>query len=146
MPSGLVLTDTHNRLTVIWIGMLLAIVSYAAVCLLLVVSTEAPADGDTDSLRYAFTGVGIGLGALSVWWRRKFLGIDAETSLTAERLQTHSVVVWALSDAVAVCGLVLGVVSHTVSEFVPFGFAAGALLLLHRPAALPVDRVRQTVG
>jgi len=49
--------------------------------------------------------------------------------------------VWALSEAVAVVGFVLAILTRNVWEFVPFGLASVALLVLHHPFRLPYERL-----
>jgi hypothetical protein len=58
------------------------------------------------------------------------------------QFQTHSVVVWALSDAVAACGLVLACLVRSFQEFLPFGVAGAVLLVRHHPFRLPYERLR----
>jgi hypothetical protein len=84
------------------------------------------------------------VGLLSAWWRRRFLADETAVSATSipfVRLQTHALIVWALADAVGVFGLAVAVLARDGWEFVPFGAAAIALFVLHRPAKLPWDRV-----
>lgn len=142
MPVLSPTAQTKNLLAVLWSGMLIAIGIYALACVLLV---EAPDDaaGNGESLRYLFTAAALGFGGLSIWWHRRFLAPHGPPTLAVGELRSHSLVVWALSEAVAICGLLLGVLTHAVNEFVPFALAAAALLLLHRPSSLPFERLRE---
>lgn len=138
------LDQQKQQLRMIWTAMLSAVLLYGAVCF---VTVNAGADGTPEWLHNAFTVTGIILGGLSVWWRRRFLSTDPQPpgvdhSMGFPRLQGHSVVVWALSEAVAVCGLVLAFIVRSFQEFVPFGVSSVALLVLHHPFRLPFDRLR----
>jgi hypothetical protein len=134
-----------NLLGVIWGGMFVAVGSYAGVCLVLAGAPDDAASAG-DSLRYALTGVAIASGAVSLWWRGRFLSSEGPATLADTDLRRHSIVVWGLSEAVAICGLVLGFVTHAANEFIPFGLAAAALLVLHRPANLPFARLRDPIA
>ena len=135
-------------LKVIWFAMLSAIGSYTVVCLLVVGIQDAGRRAENDSLRYAMTGIATVLGVISVWWRWHFLSAsttqEAPAKLSFARLQSHSLVVWALSEAVAIVGLAMGLLTQSFAEFLPFAVAAAALLLLHRPSNLPLDRLEAT--
>lgn len=134
-----------NLLAVVWIAMVVAIAIYGFVCLALAAApgegTEAP-----ETLRDVFTAVAIAFGGLSLWWRRYFLAAEGPATLAVTTLRAHSIVLWAFSDTVAICGLLLGVLTHTATEFLPFAFAAAALMILHRPSNLPIARLRTPTG
>jgi len=126
-------------------AMLGAIVVYGLACVLVDgsadISPEVPRH-----FRTGFTLAGIGLGLSSIWWWRRFLSADPApgepgASMPFARFQTHSVVVWALSDAVAACGLVLACLVRSFQEFVPFGVAGAVLLVRHHPFRLPYERL-----
>jgi len=136
--------QVRNLLGVVWSAMLIAIVPYGAAC---VAITHVPGDAadDVETLRYGFTAAAIISGAVSMWWRHRFLALEGST-LSLNELRGHAVWVWALSEAVAICGLVLAVLTHAANEFVPFALAAGALMILHRPANLPFARLRDPIG
>jgi hypothetical protein len=136
-----------QRLRLIWTAMFGAVVSYGAVCFLVLGPSDPGADGTRELLHNAFTVAGIIVGALSVWWRRHFLSTDPapagiDVSMRFAQFQSHSVIVWALSEAVAACGLVLAFVVRSFQEFLPFGVASAALLVMHHPFRLPFDRLR----
>ncbi len=140
------LDQQKRQLQITWAAMFGAVAVYGGVCLFLL-GKEAVGNDRTPLLHNAFGVAGIVFGALSIWWRRHFLsadpapaGVDAGMAFT--RFQAHSVVLWALSDAVAVCGLVLALIVRSFQEFVPFGIAAGALLVMHHPFRLPYERLR----
>ena len=140
------LEQQKQQLRLVWIAMLGAIVVYGVSCVLIVgraeISVEAP-----ERFRIGFTVAGIVLGASSIWWWRHFLSADSApdgtaTAMQFTQFQTHSVVVWALSDAVAACGLVLACLVRSFQEFLPFGVAGAVLLVRHHPFRLPYERLR----
>ncbi len=134
----------QRQLQNVWSAMLVAVVLYGVVgTILLNVTGPADAPG-AETARTVLSVAAIVVGLGSVWWRRRFLGDESAASaapIPFVRLQTHALIVWALADAVGVFGLVVAVLARDGWEFVPFGAAAIALFLLHRPAKLPWDRV-----
>lgn len=141
------LDQQKQQLRRIWAAMLGAVASYGAVCLLVLGAADATADDTAGRFHNAFTVVGIILGALSIWWRRHFLSTDpapagVDLSMGFPQFQAHSLIVWALSDAVAACGLVLAFLVRSFQEFLPFGVAGAALLIMHHPFRLPYERLR----
>ncbi len=133
-------------LKMIWGAMLGAVLTYGVVCLVIVGAGDAGRLEENNALRYALSAAAILVGAVSVWWRRRFLpgetAAGAPVKLAFAQVQSHSVIVWALSEAVALFGLVMGVLTHSFAEFLPFALAAAALLLLHRPSNLPLDQIQ----
>lgn len=140
------LDQQKQQLRFIWTAMFGAVVTYGVVCFF-VLGVSSAAGDPTQQFHNAFTVVGIVLGALSIWWRRHFLStgpapVGVDISMRFAQLQAHSMVVWALSEAVAACGLMLAVIVRSFQEFVPFGVAGAALLVMHHPFRLPYDRLR----
>ncbi len=136
----------QQLLRLIWTAMCASVVLYGAVCFFVLGGAVNGDDERTGILHNAFTVAGIIVGALSIWWRRHFLSTDpepADAGIPFARFQTHGIVVWALSEAVAICGLVLAFVVRSFPEFVPFGVASVALLVMHHPFRLPYDRIRE---
>ncbi len=131
----------------VWATMLGSLVIYAVVCAV-VVGVAAAAPAAAVSVRYGLSVVGIAFGALSLWWRRYFLATDpaSPAPLTFAQLQSHAVIVWALSEVVGICGLLTALTLNDAREYLPFGAAAAALLLLHRPSNLPWARCVTTKG
>jgi len=132
----------QRQMNLIWGAMLSAVVLYGVVCAVAVGNTDGDAVGDPVSVRYGFSVVAIVLGGLSVWWRRRFLAADfAPAPFDFARMQAHGVAVWALSEAVGLCGVLTALLVREVREYIPFGAAAMGLLLLHRPSNLPWTRL-----
>ena len=136
------LARCQQTLRIVWVAMAAAVAMYAGLLLALLGPEPAPPDAHAELLHNALTVAGIAVGALSVWWRGRFLGHDPEApALTVARLQSSAIVLWALSEAVALVGFVLAILTRNVWEFVPFGLASVALLVLHHPFRLPYERV-----
>jgi len=136
MSVSSVTHDTQQlQLRVIWSAILGTVAVYALVCFLALGAVQAADDGEIEWMRQAFSAVAVGLGGLSLWWRRHFLTAE-ERAVSFAQAKAHGVVTWALSEAVGLCGLVLALVVRSAREFLPFGAAAAALLLLHRPSRL----------
>ena len=141
MPATL--AEQQQQLRRIWTAMLSSIGIYGVVCAAAVGMVAAGAETDAEWPRRMFSAIAVVLGALSVWWRRRFLASDPvqPAPLGFMELQSHGVVAWALSEAVAICGLVVAFLLRDAREFIPFGAAAAALLVLHRPSNLPWARL-----
>jgi hypothetical protein len=145
------LDQQKQQLRLLWMAMFGGVAMYGAACFFVLGAASTAADDTPNQLHNVFTVVGIILGALSIWWRRHFLSSDpapagADVGMEFIRFQAHSLTVWALSDAVAACGLVLALVVRSFQEFVPFGVAGAALLVMHHPFRLPYDRLRPAVS
>ena len=133
----------QRQVELIWGAMLSTVPIYGVVCAVAVGTADAGAEADAALLRYALSTIAVVLGGLSAWWRRHFLATEPAppAPLSFAQMQSHGVVVWALSEAVGICGVVAAVVLHEAREYIPFGAAAAALLLLHRPSNLPWVRL-----
>ena len=113
----------------------------------LVVAFNYDGSGASDTvvaLRPALTLAAVMFAGASIWWRRRaaraMQGASAEALVDGssfERLRTNCIISWAFSQSVAVMGVVMGLLSHQINEFVPFGLAALVLLLAHRPSVWP---------
>jgi F0F1-type ATP synthase membrane subunit c/vacuolar-type H+-ATPase subunit K len=80
----------------------------------------------------------------SIWWRRRYLdqvatrrasAPPAVELVAAQRLAC--LVAWAMSETVAIAGLVLALLSANPRAYPPFLAASLALFYLHRPAVWP---------
>ena len=127
--------EQQRQLQLIWAAMLGAVALYGVVCAVAVGAPDGEPAAEAAGVRYGFSVVAIVLGGLSAWCRRRFLAADATLGLA--RIQVQAVVVWALSEAVGLCGVATAVLTREAREFPPFGAAATALLFLHRPSNLP---------
>ena len=143
------LDEQKRQLRLIWMWMLGAVAAYGAVCFIALRTAEMDGGGGPELLHNVFTVAAIVVGALSVWWWRHFLSADpasagVDNGMGFSQFQTHSFIVWALSEAVAIVGLMLAFVLRSFQEFVPFGVAGAALLVMHHPFRLPYERLRAT--
>jgi hypothetical protein len=126
-------------LRIVWLAFLGSLVMYAAVLLVLPGGTPA-AEELASVLRPFFTLVAVGIGVASFIVKRLALAAPASATAPAStddaaRLRAACIVAWALSEGVAVLGLVLGFLGGRAADFVPYGVVAALLLYLHRPAA-----------
>jgi F0F1-type ATP synthase membrane subunit c/vacuolar-type H+-ATPase subunit K len=133
----------RQQIGLIWGAMLSTVAVYGLVCAIAVRSAAAEATADTTWIRYWLSAAGVVLGALSVWWQRHFLATDPSppVALGFVQMQRHGIVTWALSEAVGICGVLTAFLLDDAREYIPFGAAAAALLLLHRPSNLPWARL-----
>jgi crotonobetainyl-CoA:carnitine CoA-transferase CaiB-like acyl-CoA transferase len=86
----------------------------------------------TNSLRAAVrveAGAGVGVGG-DAW----------------ARLRAGCLITWAISEAVAIIGLVAALLARRPAGAVPLAIAAALLLYLHRPAAWPLEEVARQRG
>ena len=137
------LGQQQQQIGLIWGAMLSTVAVYGVVCALAVRSAAVGAAADAMWIRYGCSAAGVVLGALSVWWQRHFLATDPLPPIVLgfAQMQRHGIVVWVLSEAVGICGVVTAFLLHDAHEYIPFGAAAAALLLLHRPSNLPWGRL-----
>jgi F0F1-type ATP synthase membrane subunit c/vacuolar-type H+-ATPase subunit K len=127
-------------LRALWTAYFTAVGVYGLVLVML------PADGAVAvpaPLRWALMALAVGIAALTFRLRAAFAaapfppGSDRAQALV--RLQTRCIVTWALCEAVAIFGLVLGFLGRDLTEFLPFAGAAAVLLYAHRPAVWPIE-------
>jgi len=62
--------------------------------------------------------------------------LDPESAAGAQRLTQAFVLTWAMSEAVAICGLVLYLLTRQVQLMVPFIMMSACLLVFHAPRHL----------
>jgi hypothetical protein len=138
-------TQRRQVLLVIWLGQLGSIALFVVVGFVLT-QMEEPGEGMliTVTLRPLFWVLAAVLAFASLWWRRTFaaaaLRPEAAGRLAADawnRLQVHCLIVWAMSEAPAILGLVLAVLSRDLGDLLPFAAAGAVLLYVHRPAVWP---------
>jgi len=137
------LAQRQQQVGIIWSAMLSTVGIYGALSAFVVGTAHAGSDADAQWPRQALSAVALACGVLSVWWHRHFLAADRPTpaELAFPQMQGHGVVLWALSEAVGICGLLMAFIVDDAREFIPFGAAAAALLVLHRPSSLPWGRL-----
>jgi hypothetical protein len=113
----------------------------------LVLAFNRDATGASDkivALRPALTLAAVMFAGASIWWRRRAARAMREAppeelldGSSFERLRTNCIISWSFSQSVAVMGLVMGLLTGELNEFVPYGLAALVLLMAHRPSVWP---------
>jgi len=121
---------------VIWVGMLLALGAYLLVLAVLLPGNAPAPIADVATLRRALMFVTIAVIAALFWLRRRLplaaFGPDRPTP-SAQDVSTTYILCWAISEFVALLGLILGLLSHAIGEAYPFFIVAAALLVWQRP-------------
>src|ERR1700687_6081934 len=137
------LTQRKQQVGLIWAAMLSTVALYGTMSAVVVGIAHAGSETEAEWPRHALSTIAVACGALSIWWHRRFLAADPPTpaTLAFPQIQGHGIVTWALSEAVGICGLLMAFMVDDAREFIPFGAAAAALLLLHRPSSLPWRRL-----
>lgn len=161
--------STLAVLRVIWIALIAAVLIDVAigVWLTLRVGLVVPSDVMA-TLTPALYAVAIGVALLSLWWRRSFgpercvmdaapagipPGLNAAPETDAERravgalarFRTHSIVVWALCEAIAVFGLVLSIATGDARHVVSMAAASLVLFGYHVPSRRRVEAIVDAV-
>jgi hypothetical protein len=136
--------DRVRLLYVLWFALLGAVGSYVAVLLVLTRTGAPVAAPVAETLRPLFAAFAVVLAVGTFLWRAHVLSsIEARSAggeaLPAgkrlDRLQNGCIVAWAAADAVALLGLVLGILYRDLAESLPFTAAGIVLFFLHRPGA-----------
>lgn len=80
-------------------------------------------------------------GVISVVIRVKLLSksMDMSSDKDVQKYQTISIINWALSESIAVFGLILVVISGVFYYAIPYCVVSLVLLILHRPAIPSAD-------
>jgi hypothetical protein len=134
----------------IWGASVVAIVPYT-VCFVMWQRTGRPIAGvSTSILRFTFWGLALYDGWAS--FRRRRLIVDSppaqgsEPSAMPVDLRNRCLVVWAMSESVAIFGLMLGFFTHNVLDYAPFAVASLSLLYIHRPWSPPFRKALQIMS
>jgi F0F1-type ATP synthase membrane subunit c/vacuolar-type H+-ATPase subunit K len=130
----------RQTLWILWAGFLSAVFVYGVV--VATIATPSQQTAAPEALRLSFLLVALPLGGASIWWKRRSTGETqfmpaAERKPSFEQFQTNCIVTWALSEAVGVVGLLLGILTRDPGAFLPFGVGAALLLVIHRPNSWP---------
>jgi len=132
----------RQTLWILWGGFFAAILVYGLVVVMTVDPGQQPAAAP-GSLRLLFTIGALLLAGASIWWRRRvtgqtqFMPASEEQSGSYDTFQANCVLTWALSEAVGVLGLLLGLLARDPGAFLPFAVGAIMLLIIHRPDVWP---------
>lgn len=127
---------------IIWGAMLAALVSYLVVLVLLLGQPGAAPPPGPGSMREIFAVLATVTVAVILYFKRNLPSPDADPARQAPSMPplTASIACWALAESVALYGLVLGFLLHSLAEASPFFVASAALLLWLRPRADHFDR------
>jgi hypothetical protein len=133
--------DSMKNLQVIRIAMLVSVVFYG------VIATLLPASGEPNPIVfYAFTGIAV-VEVAGIFVLRRILISPRETAAMPQpgeakvsvKPATALVIIYCLSEAVAVYGLVLHFFGFNLSQVAPFFFAGLVLLFFFEPARMVGD-------
>jgi hypothetical protein len=155
-PPALVAAESsaeRSRLRATWIAFLVAVALYTPVPFVVVAAGEGATAPAPEFIRTAMSSAALGAGVASIlarrWWTRSLcaaLERDPSTPVSGglwARLRAGCTVTWALSEAVALIGLVGAVLLREPTAGVPLAAAAAALLLYHRPSNWPIAAVER---
>ncbi len=126
---------------IVWGAMLMTLVIYLVVLYVVVGmdSTPQPAARSIDTLRLAFGAIGLTTVGAVFWLRRITFftpfrngTIDTADALSAKYFST-CILSWAMSEAVAIDGFVLTMLSHQLMYYAIFAAPSVILYLLFRP-------------
>jgi hypothetical protein len=142
------MTEQVRLLHLIWVAFVLAVVVYAPLPWLVISSgadsAAQPPPGLRSGLRFAALGAGASSFVAKRWWMHSLTAaMQSSTAVGAAaaiwtRLRAGCLVVWALSESVALIGLASALIGRRPLEVVPMTVAALLLLYLHRPANWPL--------
>jgi hypothetical protein len=145
--------NQQKSLQLLWAAFLVAIVLYAPIPWLIVSagadSVAAPPPGVRSGLRFAALGAGASSFVAKRWWTNSLVAALRSTHAAGAaadvwaRLRAGCMVVWALSEAVALIGLASALIAQRPLEAVPMTAAAVLLLYLHRPASWPLPALER---
>jgi hypothetical protein len=152
-----------RQLRVVWIGFLGGVGVYTALLFGLLQQQPSPRVEPTllAVLRPTFITASFLIALGSIVWHRNLseqfastvdpnppLAAKPQGSSPVDRVRMGCVVTWALSEAIALFGFVLGFLSGSLAFYAPFAAAAAILLYVHRletwPLAEAVQRARQS--
>ena len=125
---------------VIWASFGAAPFVYTVVLLVTISTTADNVIAANSLLPQIITPAALTCAGLSIWWRQRYNSGPAISSTEPGRDQLETlgkacIVAWALSEAVAILGLTLGIMTARVDVALPFLSGAVVLFYLHRPSA-----------
>ena len=130
------MTSPFQTARILWLAMLVAVGLYAVVLAVLIAQSGTPID--VTAMCRIFMVLVLG-DVVVIYVLRQRLPLaalgTARPGVDAPAVLTTYVTCWALSEAVALFGLVLGFLGRSFDEAGPFFIVAAALLLWQRPRA-----------
>ena len=134
-----------------WAGWVAALVPYT-VCFVIWQRTGGPiARSFVPTLRFTLFGLALYMGWTSFRWRRRVAGMvqqapDGISAAVVGLLRSRCLAVWAMSESVAIFGLIVGFFTHDALDFAPLAVASLSLLYIHRPWSAPFDEALQKIN
>jgi hypothetical protein len=145
--------EQTRRLHMIWLAFLAAVALYAPLPWLIIAegadSVPTPPAGVSSGLNFAALGAGVSSVVAKRWWTnslRAALQAEPAARVRADlwaRLRIGCLITWALSEAVAILGLALALITRQPMESIAPAAAAALLLVLHRPDSWPLQAVAE---
>lgn len=144
----------RQQLRIMWIAFLAAVAVYTPLPWLIIDAGADSAAPVNEALRSGLHSGALGAAVASFLSRRWFTnGIEAALKAGGPpagelwaRLRLGCLSTWMVSEAVALIGLMLGLMSRQPLDALPLAGGAIALLLLHRPSVWPLDAVERAEG
>jgi len=134
------MTSQVLSLRIIWLAFIASIFAYALV--LTFIHGASQTTMDIPALRLVLIVMSVSHVGVSVWWRHRVdvapppsASVTTPADESIAKLRVNCIIVWAISEGVAVYGVVLALLAGDIGEFIPFAAGALALLFLHRPTA-----------
>lgn len=164
MTAQTPLASQLKVLNVLWGALTTAVIAYAGVCFVVARSGGAADPETIRVLARMLVLAALAAGVVSVWWRRSFATSPSSplflfvgespqgpppeeaVGIALQRLQANCIIVWAMSEAVALFGVVLCVLNRDFPSYLPFGIGALILFRLHRPGVWPITRILGHAG
>ena len=136
--NGRAVEDAYRILWTIWASLAGSLVIYLAVAWVVAQGEGRPPN---PLLAALLALVGVGLAAASLVLRRARLldpirsgKLDPRSLAGVSAVQRTSILLWALSESVALSGLILGVVHATLLPVLPFVGLSAILFAVHAPS------------
>jgi hypothetical protein len=144
----------RQQLRIMWIAFLAAVAVYTPLPWLIIDAGADSAVPVNEALRSGLHSGALGAAVASFLSRRWFTsGLatalkagDAAPGELWTRLRLGCLSTWMVSEAVALIGLMLGLMARQPADVLPLAAGAAALLFLHRPAVWPIDAVERAEG
>lgn len=136
--------DTARLLQIMWGAFVGAAMIYGFVPYLAPAGDDALTPAAHGAMYSAAAGAAVASFVTRRWWinsiaaRQTAGAVPADTGALQARVKAGAIVTWALSEAVAIIGVVRAFLGHDPSYGLPFVAASVLLLYLHRPSTWPL--------
>lgn len=137
--------EAVRGLQAIWLALVGSVFFYLFIVILLSQQRDPPDENLLGVMRPVFWILSAVFAIASFVWRQQVADLRRtrrriSTTSGFARLRMACLVTWALSDAVAMLGLLLGAFTSQFADYAPLVTVGIALLFVHRPATWPIDR------